>query len=123
MARIAGVDIPRNKQIAYSLPYIYGIGSTRAVQILERLKIDKTTKVSDLTEEELNRLREVIDKEKWWDMLSHFIDVLRINIFVVDGQGQIILPPEKGRYGGRLLTDPPTGQSRTTYYFAIGYPY
>ena len=63
MARIAGVDIPRNKQVAYSLPYIYGIGSTRAVQILERLKIDKTTKVSDLTEEELNRLREVIDKE------------------------------------------------------------
>ena len=49
--------------------------------------------------------REVIDKEKWWDMLSHFIDVLRINIFVVDCHGQIILPPEKGRYGGRLLTD------------------
>jgi len=49
--------------------------------------------------------REVIDREKWWDMLSHFIDVLRINIFVVDLQGQIILPPEKSRYGGRLLTD------------------
>jgi len=49
--------------------------------------------------------REVINKEKWWDMLSRFIDVLRINIFVVDNHGLIILPPEKGRYGGRLLTD------------------
>lgn len=52
------------------------------------------------------KAREVIDKEKWWDMLSHFIDVLRINIFVIDSEGSIILPPEKGRYGGRLLTDP-----------------
>jgi hypothetical protein len=49
--------------------------------------------------------REVINKEKWWDMLSRFIDVLRINIFVVDSHGFIILPPEEGRYGGRLLTD------------------
>lgn len=49
--------------------------------------------------------REVINKEKWWDMLSRFIDVLRINIFVVSSQGLVILPPEEGRYGGRLLTD------------------
>ena len=49
--------------------------------------------------------REVINKEKWWDMLSRFIDVLRINIFVVDNQGLVILPPEERRYGGRLLTD------------------
>ena len=49
--------------------------------------------------------REVIDKEKWWDMLSRFIDVLRINIFVVDSQGLVILPPEEGRYGGRFLND------------------
>jgi hypothetical protein len=49
--------------------------------------------------------REVINKEKWWDLLSRFIDVLRINIFVVDNQGLIVLPPEEGRYGGRLLTD------------------
>ena len=56
--------------------------------------------------EELKKMaREVIDKEKWWDMLSHFIDVLRINIFVIDIQGRIILPPERRRYGGRLLTD------------------
>ena len=63
MARIAGVDIPRNKQVVYSLPYIYGIGSTRAKEILERLSIEPTVKVSALTEEELNKLREVIDKE------------------------------------------------------------
>jgi len=49
--------------------------------------------------------REVINKEKWWDMLSRFIEVLRINIFVVDSRGLIILPPEERRYGGRLLTD------------------
>jgi len=49
--------------------------------------------------------REVINKEKWWDMLSRFIDVLRINIFVVDSHGLIILPPEEVRYGGRLFTD------------------
>jgi putative methionine-R-sulfoxide reductase with GAF domain len=55
---------------------------------------------------ELRQLaRDVINKEKWWDMLSRFIDVLHINIFVVDSQGLIILPPEEGRYGGRLLTD------------------
>ncbi|ADJ26373.1 30S ribosomal protein S13 [Dehalogenimonas lykanthroporepellens BL-DC-9] len=63
MARIAGVDIPRNKQVVYSLPYIYGIGPTLSARILDRLSIEKTTRVSDLTEEELNRLREVIDKE------------------------------------------------------------
>jgi len=50
--------------------------------------------------------REVINKEKWWEMLSRFIDVLRINIFVIDSRGLVILPPEERRYGGRLLTDP-----------------
>ncbi|APV43580.1 small subunit ribosomal protein S13 [Dehalogenimonas formicexedens] len=63
MARIAGVDIPENKQVLYSLPYLYGIGPTLSAKLLERLKIEPTTKVSALTEEELNRLREVIDKE------------------------------------------------------------
>ena len=63
MARIAGVDIPQNKQVLYSLPYIYGIGPTLSGRILERLGIEPTTKVSALTEEELNKLREVIDKE------------------------------------------------------------
>jgi hypothetical protein len=48
---------------------------------------------------------QVINKEKWWDILSRFIEVLRINIFIVDDSGQIILPPEEGKYGGRLLVD------------------
>lgn len=51
----------------------------------------------------------LINKEKWWDILSRFIDVLRINIFIVDSKGLIILPPEEGKYGGRLLTDPSLG--------------
>src|SRR3989338_5651841 len=47
----------------------------------------------------------VINKEKWWDILSRFIDVLHINIFIVDRKGLTILPPEEGKYGGRLLTE------------------
>lgn len=46
----------------------------------------------------------IINKEKWWDILSRFIDVLHINIFIVDSQGAVILPPEEGKYGGGLLT-------------------
>ncbi len=47
----------------------------------------------------------IINKEKWWDILSRFIDVLHINIYIVDRKGLTILPPEEGKYGGRLLTD------------------
>ncbi len=63
MARIAGVDIPRNKQIWVSLQYIYGIGTTSSQKILAKTEISPDTKVSDLTEEEVNRLREIIDRE------------------------------------------------------------
>jgi len=63
MARIAGVDIPKNKQVWISLQYIYGIGSTLSHKILAQAKVDPATKVSDLAEEEVNRLREIIDKE------------------------------------------------------------
>jgi small subunit ribosomal protein S13 len=63
MARIAGIDIPENKQVLYSLPYLYGIGPALSAKILARLNIEPTTKVNALTEEELNRLREVVDKE------------------------------------------------------------
>ncbi len=63
MARIAGVDIPREKQIRISLRYIYGIGPTRADQILEAVKVDPNTRVDQLTEDELNRIRELIDRE------------------------------------------------------------
>ena len=63
MPRIAGVDIPRNKQIWVSLQYIYGIGSTLSQKILAQTGIDPVTKTDDLSEEEVNRLRELIDHE------------------------------------------------------------
>jgi len=62
MARIAGVDIPKNKQVWVSLQYIYGIGPTLSRKILAQAEVDPATKVSDLAEEEVNRLREIIDK-------------------------------------------------------------
>ncbi len=63
MARIAGVDIPREKRVEISLCYIYGIGLTTSRKILEKTRINPDTRVRDLTEEEVNRLREVIDRE------------------------------------------------------------
>ena len=62
MARIAGVDIPKNKQVSVSLQYIYGIGPTLSQKILAQAGVDPYTKVSDLAEDEVNRLREIIDK-------------------------------------------------------------
>ena len=63
MARIAGVDIPRDKRVEVSLRYIYGIGATLSRQILARTGVDPNVQVRDLTEDEVNRLREVIDKQ------------------------------------------------------------
>ncbi|MFC1898910.1 30S ribosomal protein S13 [Chloroflexota bacterium] len=63
MPRIAGVDIPRDKQIWVSLQYIYGIGSTASHKILAKAEIDPFTKSDDLTEEEVNRLRDSIGRE------------------------------------------------------------
>jgi small subunit ribosomal protein S13 len=63
MARIAGVDIPREKRVEISLCYIYGIGLTTSRKILEKTRVNPDTRVKDLTEEEVNRLREVIDRE------------------------------------------------------------
>ena len=63
MARIAGVDIPRNKQILVSLQYIYGIGPALSQKVLTQTGISPDTKTDSLTEEEVNRLRGVIDKE------------------------------------------------------------
>jgi len=63
MARIAGVDIPKNKQIFVALQYIYGIGPTLSRKILTQTGINAYTKTSDLLEDEVNRLREVIDRE------------------------------------------------------------
>lgn len=63
MARIAGVDIPREKRVEISLCYIYGIGLTTSRKILEKTRISPDIRVRDLTEEQVNRLREVIDRE------------------------------------------------------------
>ena len=63
MARIAGVDLPRNKQAWVSLQYIFGVGPTLSQRILEQANIKPDTKVADLTEEEVNRVREIIDKQ------------------------------------------------------------
>ena len=63
MARISGVDIPREKQVLFSLQYIHGIGQTSSKKILSDVKVDPTKKVKDLTDEEVSRIREKIDKE------------------------------------------------------------
>ena len=63
MARISGVDIPRDKRIEIALTYIYGIGPTSSRQILAKTGINPDTRARDLTEEEVVRLREVIDRE------------------------------------------------------------
>ena len=63
MARIAGVDIPRNKQIWVSLQYIYGIGPSLSQKILAQADVKPDTKTDKLTEDEVNRLRELIDRE------------------------------------------------------------
>ena len=63
MARIAGVDVPRDKRVDISLRYIYGIGPTTASRIVTQTQVNPATKVRDLTDEEVSRIREVIDKE------------------------------------------------------------
>lgn len=63
MARIAGVDVPGNKQVWVSLQYIYGIGRTTSQKILAETGITPEVKMNDLTEEEVNKLREVIDRQ------------------------------------------------------------
>lgn len=63
MARIAGVDIPRNKKIEVSISYIYGIGRSNGADILKKASVNPATRVRDLTEEEVNRIREIVERE------------------------------------------------------------
>ena len=63
MARIAGIDLPARKRAAIGLTYIYGIGRTRALSLLHRADVDPEKKVSDLSEEETNTLRNLIESE------------------------------------------------------------
>jgi small subunit ribosomal protein S13 len=62
MARIAGVDLPRDKRVVIALTYIYGIGLSRAKQALQFTNINPDTKIRDLTEDEIARIREYLDK-------------------------------------------------------------
>ncbi|MFB7141189.1 MULTISPECIES: 30S ribosomal protein S13 [unclassified Bacillus (in: firmicutes)] len=64
MARIAGVDIPRDKRVVVSLTYVYGIGRATSEKILAEAGISEDTRVRDLTEEELGKIRELVDKLK-----------------------------------------------------------
>ena len=63
MARISGVDLPKNKKVLFGLQYIYGIGPTSSFDILEKAKINPDKKVSDLTEEDVAQIRAVITAE------------------------------------------------------------
>jgi len=63
MARIAGVDLPRNKHVDIALTYIYGIGNPRSAKILKAANVEPDKKVQDLGEDEVNRIRQVIESE------------------------------------------------------------
>src|SRR5699024_10058997 len=64
MARIAGVDVPRDKRVVISLTYVYGIGPSTAAKILADASVDENTRVKDLTEDEINKFRTVVDGYK-----------------------------------------------------------
>ncbi|MCB0076776.1 MAG: 30S ribosomal protein S13 [Anaerolineales bacterium] len=63
MARIAGIDLPREKRVEIALTYIYGIGRTRSAQTVERAQVSPDTRVRDLTEDEVARLRAIIEND------------------------------------------------------------
>ncbi len=63
MARIAGIDIPKDKQAIIALTYIYGVGPTTSRSILKKAQVGEEVRMKDLTEEEVTRIRSVIDKE------------------------------------------------------------
>jgi small subunit ribosomal protein S13 len=63
MARIAGVDLPREKAILYALPLIYGLGKHNAKEVIEKAGLDPTIRVKDLSESDVAKLREIIDRD------------------------------------------------------------
>lgn len=63
MARIAGIDLPRDKAVIYALPVLYGIGKHNVHDLVAKAEIDPRTKVRDLTEAQIGRLRELLDRE------------------------------------------------------------
>ncbi|MDG2166931.1 MAG: 30S ribosomal protein S13 [Opitutales bacterium] len=65
MPRLLGVDIPNNKRTEYALRYIYGVGPTRAKQIVDELKLDPAHRSQELTEEQINQISEIIIRNQW----------------------------------------------------------
>ena len=63
MARIAGVDLPKQKRVEIALTYIYGIGRSTSIEILSKIGVDPNTRSDDLTESQINDIRKVIDGE------------------------------------------------------------
>lgn len=63
MARIAGVDIPRDKRIEIALTYIYGVGPNVSREVLQKSRVSPDTRVRDLTEDEMHRIREILDRD------------------------------------------------------------
>jgi small subunit ribosomal protein S13 len=63
MARISGVDLPRNKQVEIGLTYVFGIGNTSAKQIVKTANVSPSTRCNDLTDEEITRIRAIIDED------------------------------------------------------------
>lgn len=63
MARISGVDVPDNKKAPFALRYIYGIGATRAKEIVDKANIDPDQRIRDLSDAELSRIREIVDRD------------------------------------------------------------
>ncbi len=63
MARISGVDVPDNKKAPYALRYIYGIGATRAKEIVDKANIDPEQRIRELSDAELARIREIVDRD------------------------------------------------------------
>ncbi len=63
MARISGVDVPDNKKVPFALRYIYGIGATRAIEIVNKASINPEARIRDLSDAELARIREIVDRD------------------------------------------------------------
>jgi|TARA_B100001079_G_scaffold144553_1_gene123789 small subunit ribosomal protein S13 len=63
VGRISGIDIPRDKRTVIALTYVYGIGKSSSIKILKRAEINEDTRIKDLTEDEISRIRSIIDKD------------------------------------------------------------
>ena len=63
MGRISGVDVPRDKRAVIALTYVYGIGKSSSIKILEQAKVDENTRMKDLTDDEISRIRSVVEKD------------------------------------------------------------